>query len=308
MTRSTHALHDRGALRVQRRHARVTRLAVGHEEAADDVRVLRAVEVVLVAVGLAGEVVEAIRRRQVRRRGARHRLVARRRRSARTCSNSCLWNDAASPPTVAAATYIRAYQLIWFSRSVGHAQNFPLAVETIRSAIRSPSTPSTSRAFHAIASAHAISVSTTRCWMPPPLSPSRQPGTCACDPRPGALGDPRRSVAELVDQRPRPLVLPRRPVVAHAARRPRASTAGSRSPSPAPAGRRRWPSARRTRAATDPRPPSRRRGRKPRAARARARQQAARRARAGAEHELAARQAGEIGRGRRGQRHGALLE
>ena len=75
---------------------------------------------------------------------------------------------------------MRVYQLIWFSRSVGHCQNLPLTVEMIRSAIRSAvawSIPSASRACHANISGQAISVSTTRCWMPLlPEMPSCQPG------------------------------------------------------------------------------------------------------------------------------------
>ena len=57
----------------------------------------------------------------------------------------------------------------------------------MRSAIRSPSTPSTSRARHACSSPQTISVSTTRCWMPPPVSPSRQPGMWPCEPVDGLL-------------------------------------------------------------------------------------------------------------------------
>ena len=65
--------HDAGAPGVQRRHAGVARLPVGDQEAADDVRVLGGVEVVLVRLRRLGEIVEAIARAEVGHRRAVHR-------------------------------------------------------------------------------------------------------------------------------------------------------------------------------------------------------------------------------------------
>ena len=167
-------------------------------------------------LGGPGQVVEAVAGAEVGDRGARHRRRApsTKRRSWRC---SCAWSSSCRPADRGGGAYMRAYQLTWFSRSAGQRQNSPVVVLTMQSAIRSAaawSSPIASRARHAKDSAHAISVSTTRCWMPPPRRPSRQPGACDWLPPLGAWSTHAGPVHQLVHERPRAVVAARRAGVA----------------------------------------------------------------------------------------------
>ena len=73
------------------------------------------------------QVVEAVAAAEVGDRRAAHRLACAVDEAA-DLLEQLVCRSCRSPPTVAAATYMRVYQLIWFSRSVGHCQNSPLTV------------------------------------------------------------------------------------------------------------------------------------------------------------------------------------
>ena len=81
------------------------------------------------------------------------------------------------------------------------------------------SRPSASRACQATISGQAISVSTTRCWMPLLAADAVLPAGLVALGAGAGLRDPRRALAQRVDQRPRAVVAARRAGVAGERRR-----------------------------------------------------------------------------------------
>ena len=185
------------------------------------------------------QVVEAVRRAQVRDRRAGHRL-----RDAVDEPPQLLEQlrvqSPAGPPTTAAAEYMRAYQLTWFSRSAGQRQNEPCGgrddpvgdqvavdAEHVPRAPRDRQRPGDLGVHDQVLDAAAVQ----------PVAPARHVALRAR----GRLRHPRRPVAQRVDQRPRPVVAPRRAGVPRQRRRRvreqhvrvehRARRAGTESPS-----------------------------------------------------------------------------